>query len=95
MTDQRRRSARPRYLNGAALRRKRLEAGLGQAELAALCGTGRPAITHYERGDYGCQIGMLHKLAKAVGCDWSELMLPGALDDDGEAGEDEANGAAA
>ena len=75
MTERKRRSVQPRYLDGAALRKKRLEAGLDQAQLAEMCGTDRPAITHYERGDYGCRIGMLHKLAKSLGCDPSELML--------------------
>lgn len=83
------RAVRPRYLDGAALRRKRLEVGLEQAELAERCGTTQKVLTHWERGDWGCRIGMLHKLAAALGCPPAELMLKDAATGGGE------NGAAA
>jgi transcriptional regulator with XRE-family HTH domain len=87
MTERKRRNVQPRYLDGRALRRKRLEAGLEQERLAEMVGTDRPAIAHYENCDYGCRIGMLHKLAHALGCKPTDLLLPDVLTDskDGEA----------
>lgn len=75
MADEKRPPARPRYLDGKALRRKRLAAGLDQARLAELAGANRANVSHYENGDFGCNIGMLHKFAEALGCDPADLML--------------------
>jgi transcriptional regulator with XRE-family HTH domain len=87
MADEKR-SPRPRYLDGKALRQKRIAAGLEQAELAEIVGTERPAVTHWERGDYGCRLGMLHKLAAALHCQPAELMLHSLTEDSN--GETEA-----
>jgi transcriptional regulator with XRE-family HTH domain len=75
----------PRYLSREALYRKRIEAGLSQAELAERCGTIQSQVSNWERGNSGCNIGMLHKLAKALdeqlrsigqpGCGPLDLML--------------------
>lgn len=71
-------SAQPRYLDGKALRRARLAAGLEQAELAAKVGAKQHQVSDWERNYNGCRIGMLHQLAKALGCQPSELMLADA-----------------
>ncbi len=68
------RSAKPRYLDGKALRRKRLAAGLEQAQLAALCDVKQSHVSGWENEYNGCRIGMLHKLAEALGCPAADLM---------------------
>lgn len=74
MAEQQRR-VQPRYLDGAALLRKRLDAGLEQAELAKRVDSDQRQISKWERGAYGCRLGMLHKLADALGCKPADLML--------------------
>jgi transcriptional regulator with XRE-family HTH domain len=71
----RKQPSQARYLDKAALLRKRLEAGLEQAQLAEACGTSQAQVSNWERGTYGCRIGMLHKLAAALGCKPTDLML--------------------
>jgi len=68
------RSAQPRYLNGKALRRKRLAAGLEQAQLAEKCGVTQSHVSNWETEYNGCRLGMLHKLAEALGCPAADLM---------------------
>lgn len=70
-------SVRPRYLSGDALRQARLDAGLEQAELAERVGATQGQISGWERGQTGCRIGMLHKLAAALGREPGDLMLTG------------------
>jgi transcriptional regulator with XRE-family HTH domain len=84
------RSAKPRYLDGKALRRERLKAGLEQPELAEKVGVNQGQVSDWERGYNGCRLGMLHKLAEALGCPATVLML-----DEDAAGMPETNGAAA
>ena len=67
-------SAQPRYLDGKALRRARLSAGLGQAELAAKCGVKQSQVSDWEREYNGCRAAMLPVLADALGCETAELM---------------------
>jgi transcriptional regulator with XRE-family HTH domain len=77
-----------KYLDGEALLKYRLEAGLEQADLAAMVGTIQPAVSGWERGSSGCRLPMLHKLAGALdkvlrakghpGCTPSDLLLPAA-----------------
>lgn len=67
-------SAQPRYLNGKALRRARLAAGLGQAELAAKCGVKQSQVSDWERDYNGCRAAMLPLLAEALGCETEALM---------------------
>lgn len=86
-------SARPRYLDGKALRRKRLAAGLEQAQLAEMCGVKQHQVSGWETEYNGCRLGMLHKLAEALGCSPQELMRDNG--DGGESDETEPNGAAA
>ena len=87
-------SAQPRYLDGKALRSKRLAAGLEQAQLAERCGATQSQVSGWETEYNGCRLGMLHKLAKALGCPPQELMRGDAKGDD-ESDETEPNGAAA
>lgn len=68
------RSARPRYLDGKALRRQRLAVGLEQAQLAEMCGVSQSHVSNWETGANGCRIGMLHKLAEALGCPATDIM---------------------
>ena len=75
MTQRQQRQVQPRYLNGAALLAKRLEAGLEQAELAARVDSTQQQVSKWERGTYGCRLGMVHKLAAALGCKPADLML--------------------
>lgn len=81
-------SAKPRYLNGKALRRARLAAGLEQPELAARVGVNQSQVSDWERGYNGCRLGMLHKLAEALGIPATALML-------GDEPGTDTNGAAA
>ena len=83
-------SAQPRYLDGKALRRKRLEAGLEQAQLAEIVGVNQSHVSNWETGYNGCRIGMLHKLAEALGCKPADLMR-----DEASGSTDETNGEAA
>lgn len=83
-------SARPRYLDGKALRRERLKAGLEQPELAAKVDVNQGQVSDWERGYNGCRLGMLHKLAEALGIPATALMRDEASGD-----ADETNGAAA
>lgn len=69
-------SAKPRYLDGEALRLARAKAGLEQADLAARCGVNQGQVSDWERGYNGCRLAMLHKLAEALGCQPVDLMLP-------------------
>lgn len=75
------RAVQPRYLDGDALHQKRREACLEQAELAERCGTTQQQISKWERGDYGCRLAMIGKLANALGCQPRELMLADAPKD--------------
>lgn len=84
------RSEKPRYLNGKALRRERLKAGLEQPELAEKVGVNQGQVSDWERGYNGCRLGMLHKLAGALGCAATVLMLDETSDC-----TPETNGAAA
>lgn len=69
------RAVRPRYLDGDALRSKRMAALMEQAELAERCGTTQQQISKWERGDYGCRLAMIATLAEHLGCEPGELML--------------------
>lgn len=61
-----RRRAKSRYLDGTKLRAERTAAGLNQMELARLVDVDPSQLSHWERGDWGCQIGTLHQLAGAL-----------------------------
>lgn len=70
------RAVKPRYLDGATLRSKRMAACIEQADLARRCGTTQQQISKWEQGAYGCRLPMLAKLAEALGCDPTDLMPP-------------------
>lgn len=86
---------RPRYLDGAALRRSRLAAGLEQSQLAERAKVTQGQISGWERGHTGCRIGTLHRLASALGIDPSELLLRDDAEDAGSTSVPEPKGAAA
>ena len=75
-------SAQPRYLDGKALRRKRTGAGLEQAQLAEMVGAKQNQISMWETEYNGCRLGMLHKLAGALGCAPQELMRGDSSDNE-------------
>jgi transcriptional regulator with XRE-family HTH domain len=56
------------------LRRKRLEAGLTGAQLAALAGTSKVTISLLENRHQSARPGMLAALAAALGCKPADLM---------------------
>ena len=66
-----RRNRGSRYLDGAELKRRRIEAGLTQAALGEAISTDRSRIpqnrvAHWERGDDGCEINVICRLADAL-----------------------------
>lgn len=56
------------------LKRKRAEAGLSQAELAAASGTSVQQISRLERGKSGPSSRLMPRLARALGCEVVDLM---------------------
>lgn len=60
--------ARLRYLRGAA--------GLEQAELAERAGCSQPHLSDLERGWASASVGLLKRLAAALGCQIVDLMQP-------------------
>lgn len=58
------------------LRRRRLAAGMSQAELAAKAGCSFPYVCQLENGKYSASGPMLAKLATALGCEITEIMTP-------------------
>ncbi|ASF12026.1 putative Xre family DNA-binding protein [Nocardia brasiliensis NBRC 14402] len=59
-------AARIRFDLGAAVRERREELGLTQAELAARAGSKQPAIARFEAGGTMPTIPMLERLAEAL-----------------------------
>lgn len=86
-------SAQPRYLDGKALRRKRVAAGLEQAALAEMCGVKQHQVSGWETEYNGCRLAMLHKLAEVLGCPVTDLMRddtePGTGEPEAESDDDE------
>jgi transcriptional regulator with XRE-family HTH domain len=73
MTESKRERRRytPRYLDGAELKRRREATGMTQAALAELASAPQTRITqnritHWERGDDGCEIEVICLLAEAL-----------------------------
>ncbi len=58
------------------LRKKRLNAGLSQAELAAMLGTVQSAVSAWESGEKMPRASQLPALAKALSCTIDELYAP-------------------
>ncbi|MFE4939909.1 helix-turn-helix domain-containing protein [Streptomyces sp. NPDC056649] len=67
---------RAHYQNPAALRRRRIEAGLTQKALADLAGLSKGHISGLERGLAGASAPALSRLATALTCDVADLMPP-------------------
>lgn len=63
-----------RYLDGAELRRRRVLAGLSQKQVADRIGTSKAQVSHWEKGDWGCQATQLPGLAAAVNAKPEELL---------------------
>lgn len=60
--------------NHAELRRRRIEAGLSLEALGRAAGTRRSNLSQIELGRYNAGVDLLPRLAKALGCDPSDLM---------------------
>lgn len=58
------------------LKRFRYEAGLEQAELAAMVGCSQPHISELERGTASAGVAILRRLAEALGRKTVDLMQP-------------------
>jgi transcriptional regulator with XRE-family HTH domain len=56
------------------LKRRRKQAGLTQAELADVAGVNAKTPSHLETAAYAATIDLLEKLARALGCDESDLL---------------------
>lgn len=65
---------RPRFSNGAEIKRRREEAGLTQGKLADLIDSSQANLGHVEADDYGCGPEMLVALADELKCKPTDLM---------------------
>lgn len=65
---------------GAALRARRLQRGLTQAELAEIAGLNRSYISEVENGQQSISLERADRLAKAVGSQLTELLGRSAKD---------------
>jgi len=70
----RRGRSKPKYTDGSAVRRKRVEAGLSQEALAEMAGVTQPHISAIERDISSSGVDVLHALAHALGCEPADLM---------------------
>jgi ribosome-binding protein aMBF1 (putative translation factor) len=59
---------------GNALRKKRIEAGMTQAELAAATGLNRSYLSEVECGHEGISLERADRLAHALGCELAQLL---------------------
>lgn len=66
--------SRPLNQDPVRLRRKRVEAGLTGAGLAAAAGCSAPYVSQLQKGRYSASPQMLVKLADALGCEVEDLM---------------------
>lgn len=64
------------YQDPAQIRRRRIESGLTQQELATLAGASKAHISMVERGTAGASASLLARLAGAFGCEVAALMPP-------------------
>ncbi|MGC5034143.1 helix-turn-helix domain-containing protein [Streptomyces sp. DT190] len=60
----------------AAVRRKRIEAGLKQKELAQQAGISEPHMSSIEHGRVNPSPPVLRRIATALGCEIPDLMPP-------------------
>jgi transcriptional regulator with XRE-family HTH domain len=60
----------------AQVRRKRIEAGLNQIQLAAQAGLSKAHMSQVERGTRGASPRVLGRLAAALNCEITDLMPP-------------------
>lgn len=59
---------------GEAIRRRRLQRGMSQRELALAVGTHRPLVARLERGHLNNSVGLLYRYAVALDCAVSEVV---------------------
>jgi len=64
----------PRKLLGAEIKRRRLDLGISQEELAAICGLHRTYIGSVERGDRNVSLYNIISIANALKCKPSVLL---------------------
>ncbi|WP_320153002.1 helix-turn-helix domain-containing protein [uncultured Tolumonas sp.] len=62
---------------GKNLKKIREAKGLSQAALADLCGWGQSRVGNYERGSNSIDIPSAKELAKALGVDVADILIPG------------------
>lgn len=75
----------PLYQDPAALRRKRVEAGLRQADLAERAQCSQNFISELESGHRSASAATMRNLACALGCTVTELMPPPSVTVSGSA----------
>lgn len=63
-------------INGAVVRKKRIALNYTQEKLAEMAGLSRSQIQRIERGNVNCSIETVKKIARALGCEYSELTEP-------------------
>lgn len=66
---------------GANIRRCRIAAGMTQEALSLAAGIGRTSITNIEYGRQRLQLDTLALIARELGVDAAELMIPISADD--------------
>lgn len=66
----------PRVHVGLGIRKKRIEAGLTQAELAHKIGSADATLSRIERGKFSPSQAMLEGLASAIGCSVRDFFEP-------------------
>jgi transcriptional regulator with XRE-family HTH domain len=75
------------------LRRRRIEAGLNQVELAARAGISKSHMSLLERGARNASAPVLKRLAKRLKCEVADLLPPEPSTDDQQPDADEAGAA--
>ncbi len=65
------------------LRRRRVASGMSMTDLAQKSGCSLPYLGQLERGEYSASAPMLAALARALGCEITDLM-PREADDAGD-----------
>lgn len=68
------RRQRPRYLDGPKLLRARMNARLGQSELAAELGTTQSVVSHWETGRNGTSLAQVERIATVLRVEPEALM---------------------
>ena len=67
---------------GLAIRHKRVQIGISQEELAGMCGLHRTYIGSVERGERNIAIDNVIKIAQALNCKVSDMVIAAENMDD-------------